>query len=219
MMDIWAVIPVKPLSDVKRRLAGVLAAEERAQLIQHFLRHELEVLGQTAAVRPLIVSSDLAVASLARGYGAEILLEEEADGLNTAVARGVAQATAAGASGVLVLPVDLPFLTTEDICRLLQTVHIGQNGYTQAGYTTPAGWRPAMAMCADKSGEGTNALFFVPPVEFTFQFGPGSFRRHLAEAAYRGLTCHILSAPGLAFDLDTEADWRLYMERLETGDW
>lgn len=213
-MSIWAVIPVKPLSDVKRRLAGVLSADERAQLIERFLNHELAVLNETAVDQVLVVSSDPLVMALARRHGAQVLVEEEVNGLNAAVTLGVAEATAARADGVLVLPADLPFLTTEDIGLLLQTVRIGQNGGRRQ-----AARPPLLAICADKLGEGTNALFLAPPTAaFAFHFGPGSFRRHVAEAAHHGLACHIVSSPGLSFDLDTAADWQRY-EALEISDW
>ena len=33
---------------------------------------------------------------------------------------------------------------------------------------------------------------------------------HLAEAARRGRSAHVVPAPGLRFDLDTESDWLVY---------
>jgi 2-phospho-L-lactate guanylyltransferase len=222
-MAIWVVIPVKPLKDVKRRLAGVLAAKERAQLVLRFLGHELEVLGQSAAGPTVVVSSDAVVVDLAQGYGAATLVEERADGLNAAVARGVGYARSRGAGGVLVLPADLPFLTVEDVGVVLQTVWSGQNGYpaselsVRGAFAREAGprTRPVMAICADKTGTGTNALLLAPPVDFTFQYGADSFGRHMVEGGRRGLACEIVFAPGLSFDVDTEEDWRLYLERLE----
>jgi 2-phospho-L-lactate guanylyltransferase len=201
-MTLWTIIPVKPLSDVKRRLAGVLAAEERACLIEQFLRHELVVLQEAAAGRTLVVSSDAAVARLAAEYGADVLHEETADGLNAAVTRGLAEAQNGGASAVLILPVDLPFLSVMDVALLLQAA--------QAGAEISPG-QPQMVICADKAGEGTNALLLAPPVAFTFHYGAGSFRRHQAEAARRGLHCRVAATAGLSFDLDTEADWLLYL--------
>jgi 2-phospho-L-lactate guanylyltransferase len=182
------------------------------------LGQELEVLGQTAVNQTVVVSSDSRIVSLARQYGAEVLVEDEADGLNAAVTRGVDYARARSADGLLVLPADLPFLAPTDVHLLAQTVDGGQNGYptgspTQTTIRAP-GRPPVMAICADKAGVGTNALLLAPPVEFTFHYGPDSFRRHLAEAGRRGLSCHVVSTPGLSFDLDTEEDWRLYSERL-----
>ncbi len=66
------------------------------------------------------------------------------------------------------------------------------------------------ALCSDEVGDGTNALLLAPPGNFTFHYGPGSFGHHVAEATGRGRACHMIHAPGLRFDLDTESDWLVY---------
>ncbi len=70
--------------------------------------------------------------------------------------------------------------------------------------------RPLLAVCGDEADEGTNALLLAPPGDFTFRYGSGSFRAHLAEAAARGRATYTVNAPGLRFDLDTESDWMAY---------
>ncbi len=69
---------------------------------------------------------------------------------------------------------------------------------------------PILSICPDEEESGTNALLLAPPGDFTFHYGPGSFRAHLAEAEARGRQAHIVRAPGLRFDLDTESDWLVY---------
>ena len=69
---------------------------------------------------------------------------------------------------------------------------------------------PLLAVCPDEAEDGTNALLLAPPGDFTFRYGPGSFRAHLAEAERRGRPAHVVPAPGLRFDLDTESDWLVY---------
>jgi 2-phospho-L-lactate guanylyltransferase (CobY/MobA/RfbA family) len=69
-----------------------------------------------------------------------------------------------------------------------------------------------MAICTDDKQDGTNALLLTPPTHFIFHYGQGSFRQHLQEATRLGYTTHIVTAPGLQFDLDTEADWQVYQE-------
>ena len=77
----------------------------------------------------------------------------------------------------------------------------------EPGTSPPA---PLLVICPDEAEDGTNALLLAPPGEFTFRYGPGSFRAHLAEAARRGRSAHVVPAPGLRFDLDTESDWLVY---------
>ncbi len=235
-MPTHAVIPVKTLRDSKRRLAHLLTAGERAELIGRFLDNLLLTLAAAPDIdRTLVVTCDPAVAALARWRGAEVLMEAAADGLNRAATRGVAQAAAAGATAVLLLPADLPFARVEDIEAMLRPLGKGPgsrgqvpgeeaHARTQRGNgakeeeqdsslpSRPGPWplTPFLSICPDEEENGTNALLLAPPGDFTFRYGPGSFRAHLDEAAARGRQAHIVPAPGLRFDLDTESDWLVY---------
>lgn len=198
-MTTWAIIPVKQLLHSKRRLEHLLSAEERADLIAGFLGHLLDVLNQVRAIdHVLVVTSDERAARTAAQRGAEILNEDRPYDLNSAVTQGRDHALRRGATAVLVLPADLPFARVEDIEAVLRPM---------AG----AGQLLA-ALGSDETGDGTNALLLAPPGDFTFHYGAGSAGRHAAEAARRGRTFHLVRAPGLRFDLDTESDWLVYNE-------
>ena len=200
-MTIWAIIPVKPLQASKTRLAHLLTANERADLMRRFLQNALLILNCVPAVgRILVIGSDDEVLSLARKYGAMTIAEEQAQGLNEAVTRAAHYAQCQKASGILILPADLPFMQAADIERMIEVVK-GGNGRV-------------MVICTDDKQDGSNALLLAPPTHFTFHYGRGSFRRHLQEATRLGYTPHIIATPGLQFDLDTEADWQVYQEVL-----
>ncbi len=206
-MDIWAIIPVKSLYASKRRLAHLLNADERANLICQFLQHTLAILAQTTAVQQtLVISSDPRVLKLAWQYGALTIVEAAPQGLNVAVTQAARWAAAQGAEGALILPVDLPFLQASDVEQLVTAVAPAKNAF------------PCMAICADSAGEGTNALLLCPPGEFVFHYGPYSFQHHLAEAEKRNLSVRIVASPGVQFDLDTEKEWRIYTQRAFEGD-
>jgi 2-phospho-L-lactate guanylyltransferase (CobY/MobA/RfbA family) len=49
------------------------------------------------------------------------------------------------------------------------------------------------------------------PLGFKFQYGPGSYHRHMQEAERLGMKSQIVHSPGLKFDLDTEEDWYKYL--------
>ncbi|MCB8943802.1 MAG: 2-phospho-L-lactate guanylyltransferase [Ardenticatenaceae bacterium] len=199
-MTIWAIIPVKPLAQSKTRLAHLLSAHERAGLMRRFLQNALLTLNCVPAIgRILVISSDAAVLALARQHGAMTIIEQEARGLNTAVTQAAHYAQQHQAEGLLILPADLPFMQTADINHLLTVV--AQNTL------------PILAICTDSREDGTNALLLAPPTHFTFHYGQGSFHQHLQEAARLGYTPHIVTTPGLQFDLDTEADWHAYRSR------
>ncbi len=200
-MTTWAIIPVKPLHDSKRRLAHLLSAGARAELIHHFLDNLLATLNDVPGIdRVLVVTGDAEVTALAQNHGAAVLLETEPSGLNEAVRGGAALAARQGATAVLILPADLPFARVEDIEQMLAPL--------------PTTHHPLLAITGDETEEGTNALLLAPPGDFTFRYGPGSYHAHLAEAAARDRAIHIVNAPGLRFDLDTEGDWLAYRDCL-----
>ncbi len=196
-MTTWAIIPVKPLHESKRRLAHLLSADTRAELILQFIDNLLAVLNETPGIdHTLVVTGDPTAMAMGQKYGAELLIEPAPTGLNAAVSRGVEHAVNLGATTALILPADLPFACVEDIEAMLQP----REGRASS----------LMAISGDAVEDGTNALLLTPPTGFTFHYGPGSFAAHLAEAKARGRTVHRVNAHGLRFDLDTEADWLAY---------
>jgi 2-phospho-L-lactate guanylyltransferase len=220
-MDIWALVPVKSLQESKRRLSHLLPVEQRAELISGLLQRELSILNQVPAIgKVLVISSDPTVWDIARQNGALVEEEPQSLGLNVAVTHGMSVAAQNGASAVLILPVDLPFISTSDVDLMIssgpentiwdqssarQSDSQGTNGFHRSHQ--PA---CAMVICSDVEGDGTNALFVNPAQEFTFHFGPGSFQNHIQEAEKRGLQVQIISTPGLSFDIDNEGDWFTY---------
>ncbi len=197
--SIWAIVPVKSLHESKQRLAHILSGQERADLIHHFLTHTLTVLNQSGVIdRVLVVSSDARALATAQAHGAVVLVETAVHGLNPAVSAAVQFAADSGATAVLILPADLPFIEPADVAIMAGEKWNGRNPIS------------TLAICSDEKGDGSNALFISPPIPFTFHYGPGSFRQHLQEAQKRGLTIHIIDNPNLQFDLDTEADWHKY---------
>lgn len=227
-MDIWALIPVKSLKDSKRRLSRLLPAEQRAILIHGLLQHELMVLNEVPAItNVLVISSDPDVWRLARQFDTSVEEEPVPQGLNPAITRGMAVAAKNGASGTLILPVDLPFITASDVTAV---INAGLDNTpipdTRPTDSTPNGQESSqankperiMVICTDEDGDGTNALFLRPAADFTFHFGPGSFQLHIGEARKRGITVHTVSTPGLQFDLDNEKDWLAYQQMISLPD-
>ncbi len=201
-MAIWAIIPVKSLAETKSRLAAVLSPTERASLTQFLLQRTLDVLTASGVVEQVVVvSRDTAVQQLATTQNALTMAEPPGAGLNGAIQEGARLAALAHATRLLVLPADLPFLTAVDV----QTV----------ANNTP---QLAMGICPDRHEQGTNGLLLPAQVDFPFQFGVGSFPKHVA-AGYGRLTPYIVRTPGWQFDLDTVEDWAICSPGLLAGEW
>ncbi len=68
------------------------------------------------------------------------------------------------------------------------------------------GARPIVALVPCHRDDGTPVLSLPLPLDFEFAYGPGSFRRHVAEARARGLGVRVVRDPDLAFDVDVPDD-------------
>ena len=98
---------------------------------------------------------------------------------------------AAGASAILIVPIDLPDVTPAAIDAVAGTLDDPR--------------RPLVAIVADRHGRGTNALLIAPPDAIEPCFGGDSHAAHVAAAESAGATLIELDGP-LAVDLDTPDD-------------
>lgn len=174
------LVPVKSFTEAKVRLAPALGAEDRATLA----REMAEVV--LAAARPLpvaVVCDDEEVAAWARGQNAEVFWRPER-GLNGAVLDGVGRFADRGFARVIVAHADLPL----------------------AQELGPVGDFDGVTLVPDRRDDGTNVICVPADAGFAFHYGPGSFRRHLAEAERLGLPVRIERDRRLGWDVDQPPD-------------
>jgi 2-phospho-L-lactate guanylyltransferase len=191
----FTVIPAKPFDESKTRLASVLTPEQRISFSQHLLEHTIGVAAQLSQV--VVVSRSMAVLQTATRLGVQALIEEQPD-LNAAVRQGIAWSQAQGGSRVLILPIDLPLLTTIALADLIN------RGLQHC---------PNIVIAPCRRHQGTNALFLNPATLINPHFGATSFADHQKLARQAGVVPEIYRTPELAFDLDTLEDW----QELETS--
>jgi 2-phospho-L-lactate guanylyltransferase len=210
-MIIWAIVPVKSLHASKSRLSHILSAEQRAELTGRLLGRTLNILGEVDAIkRALVVSRDPAALKIARKHGASTFVETSKQDLNMALTRAAHVAERQKADCVLILPADLPFVESADLAVMFDALPVELEERDRSNEFL---FR-AMAICGDQTGTGTNAILVCPPTALTFRFGTNSFNAHLNQAAGLSMARKIVRAPGIAFDLDTEDDWRAYQEAI-----
>ena len=198
----WIVIPVRSLTDGKRRLAPVLDPDERAGLVRRMFLRTLEAAIE-AGPPVLVVSPDPAALTLARDRGATGLEEPRPVELNHALELAAREAAARGATALLVVSADLPDLGAEDLRAMLPP--------PPAAPSAPAG--AVVRIAPDEAGIGTNALYVRPPGLLSFEYGETSCRRHLEQARTRGARVERVDRPGLRFDLDTPDDLERHEQR------
>ena len=187
-----AIIPVGTLEDAKTRLGRALDAEERQDLAERLVRRTVTAaLGVDGLTDVLVISPDREVLRVAADLGARTL-RQRTHGLNAGLVEARDDAVAGGANALIVLPIDLAFVSTETVEAVL------------AGLTeTP---EPAVVvLVSDRHGTGTNVLALRPPSVIDFRFGAESRRAHRDAAVAAQATYIEIDGP-LIFDIDTPAD-------------
>jgi 2-phospho-L-lactate guanylyltransferase len=199
-MTLWAIVPVKPLRRGKSRLAGALSENERADLNRLLLEHTLRTLTDLKEVEQvLVVSRDSSALAIARELGARTVQEDGAPTLNTALKRATVVAQVYASRGVLVVPADLPLLSSQDILTLLERA------------TDP----PVIVIAPDRHHKGTNALLLSPADIIEYDFGQDSFKRHCERARKAGARLEVVDLPSLGLDLDLPEDLEI-VRKLES---
>jgi len=180
-----ALIAIKERARCKTRLADVLRPPERIDLVRSMLTAVLAAAGNAQTVHQVIVISperDTVPAEIP-------VLADTGESLNTALVQAHTMVREFGCHEIVVLPADLPLITSAEIDELVRAARAG-----------------GFAMATDAAGVGTNALCLMSTQPFRFQFGPDSRRLHLQEAQRLGSSPQVVHLAGLEFDVDSSAD-------------
>ena len=185
--SIVAVVPMKPLSQSKTRLASVLSQRERVNL-------SLAMFGRVvgAAYQALgavwVVGGDDAVRKAAERIGA-VWHEDPGKDLNDSLKFALDRACNAEVSAIY-LPADLPFVTSADIEKVVQASGEGET----------------LTLSPAQQDGGTNAMLIPRCASFPPLLGKDSFNRHKRQAASLGIPYAVCLTEGLGLDLDTPDD-------------
>lgn len=196
--NVIGIVPMKPLSEGKSRLAQTLTAEQRADLALGMLRRVVLAIKSAAIDTVWVVGGDDRVRELTQILGTECL-EELGEDLNDTLKKAFELAFQHGKSALYVAG-DLPFLKPADIHSMLQASR-SQGNVTLA---------PA------RRDGGTNAILVPVGVPMQPELGQGSFMKHLTQAARLETSVAINSSQGLGFDLDVVDDLQTF-QHMEQG--
>lgn len=177
-----AVIPIRAFALGKARLAAALDGSERAALGRRWAE---QVVHAAAPMPIVVVSSDPDVRSWADDLGADVL--DDPGTLDGAAAAGRDHLRTLGCTRVVVAHADLP--RARELARLARD-----------------GARSVVALVPCHRDDGTPVLSVPTAADFCFAYGPGSYRRHAAEARRLGLGLRVVRDPDLAFDVDVPDD-------------
>ena len=209
-MSLWTIVPVKPFSEGKSRLAGYISPQTRHTLNRNFLARTLDAIHLAHIdAEIVVVSRDNDALHLAARLGSHVLTEDpynplslvtghrafstdHESQLNAALTQAARYAVARGATRVLILPTDMPNLTADDVCTM----------------ASPRGRGPQIIIAPSRDG-GTNALMLQPGQAIPFAFGRNSFRRHQRLAVEAGIPVRVVESGSLLFDIDLPKDYEL----------
>lgn len=195
----WALVPLRGLEDAKTRLGAELDPEERVVLVTAMAERTLAATRDAASLSgTVLVTADPEAAVLAEGFGARTLVQR-LPGLNAALREARTLAVEAGATAILVVPIDLAAISAAAIDEVVAAARAAAD----AGAADRR--RPIVAIVPDRQRGGTNALLVSPPAAIDPAFGDASFARHLARAEAAGAEPLVLGGP-LTLDVDTASD-------------
>ena len=185
------LLPIKNLSNVKQRLAPLLTASERCELVRAMLKDVAGALNRCkAADRIVVATGDPWVTGYARAQGWDVLMEEEQISESESVDRASSSLRRGGVRVVLRIPGDIPLVQAADLDALVDTD------------PNP----PAALLVPSRDRTGTNALLRTPPDIFPSRFGPNSCILHHQEAERAGAMLKVMENARIALDLDEEED-------------
>jgi 2-phospho-L-lactate guanylyltransferase len=191
-------LPVKPLNRAKSRLADVLTADQRQRFAEMTLRHVLETTRSTRQITgTLVISRDNKVLSIAREFGARTVQESGQPALNPALMRATQLLASWNAGAILVLPADVPLLAPDDLAGMIRLAGTHEE---------------CVVIATDRLYDGTNALLVRPPGLLAYDYGPGSYRRHLNQAHSLGVHVAEYRSQNLQYDLDIPEDIGAFYE-------
>ena len=196
--ELVAVIPMKPLSQSKTRLAPHMSEEQRSDLVVGMLRRVLGAIKGSSIEMFWVVGGDERIRNVARNFDG-IWMEELGRNLNDTLGKAFDELAGRNAAA-LYLAGDLPFLKPSDLHSLLRSSRRNTN----------------ITLAPARRDGGTNAILVPPGIPFRPELGTRSFSKHLSTAAAMEVSVAICYSPGLGFDLDITDDLETF-QHMEPG--
>lgn len=190
---VWAVVVARVANGAKSRLSPALDATQRRELALAMLTDVLHVCTQARATLDGVVAvvDDASARAQAEHSGARVVDDPTPGDMNVAVALGLDAVRRLGAQTAIVLPGDIPLITTDDLEALIVTAENAER---------------AVVVGASRDGLGTNALLLRPIDVIAPAFGPPSVDRHVRAGQHARAVTRVQRNLGLALDVDTPAD-------------
>ncbi len=184
----WAVVPIKGLTESKRRLSYYLG-DKKKLLVEALIQDVLSSMLQSRVFdKVYLISPDENVVSEARVKTVGFLAQAGL-GLNRAIEQANRLAVKENADSLTVVLADIPLAEPRDFEEVLK---IGSDGHK--------------AVLIPSLKGGTNVMLTRPPGLIRPSYGRWSYSKHLHQAQSRKLTTYSFSNSRVSFDVDTPSD-------------
>ena len=195
-----AIVPLKNLSETKRRLASHLDLEERRVLALAMLDDVLNSLRHSELFSEIhVISPDVSVEK--RFLRSRVFfMKQKGAGLNSAVRQALRELSRKKPKSITAVLADLPLAGPADFREL---VEISQES-------------PRIVLAPSLKG-GTNVMLRSPPNLIRTSYGRWSFAKHLREGQKKNVPVYSISNPRLSFDVDTIQDLRALLKLDRSG--
>jgi 2-phospho-L-lactate guanylyltransferase len=185
-------------------LQAALTAKQRHSMYFTLVRRAVVALRAVPLVRDIvIVTSSAEVGMFAGHLGVRVVHQDRDEGINAACEAAIAAFAGSEAGTALILPGDLPLVSSESITALLHAARLEHRGVT---------------IVPDRRHVGTNALVCTPGDAIRLHFGPNSFPEHLRTAQEHGLEVRIFECGPLSLDIDEPEDLEAWRGHESGGD-
>jgi 2-phospho-L-lactate guanylyltransferase len=191
------LIPVKSLTTAKQRLTSALDQGRRSQLAEAMLR---DVMTAAAGVHDRIdvalVTGDPRAKSLAEEFGFLVIEDHRNESETAAIAMATGWCEQHGYDTTIVVPGDIPLITSEELRRVLDAAPV------EGAVFVPAYDR-----------RGSNCILRRPASIIQLHFGNDSFLPHCEAMQKTGKELVILEMPGIGLDIDNPYELDLLPQR------
>jgi len=186
------IIPVKG-ENPKGRLGALFTVREKKQLQVSMLEDTLQAVARANKLgQTYVVSSNRDILKFAERYGVGSIFEEKDGGVNDAVDRAI---SALGKyDGWMIIPADLPLITSNDIRTVLTLVRLGSS----------------LVISPSEDYSGTNLMLMSKKAAIPLHYDDDSFNKHVEEASRRGIRFAVYYSENVGFDIDRASDVHRY---------
>lgn len=191
------LVPVKNLANAKQRLGEALDQARRSLLAEAMLRDVLTAaMGVAGWVDVFLVTDDARAKVLAAEFNFGVIEDNRDESETAAIAMATTWCEAHGYDTTVVVPGDIPLMTSAELHRVLDAAP------DEGAVFVPAYDR-----------RGSNCILRRPAALIALRFGNDSFLPHCEAMKKTGKQLVILEMPGIGLDIDNPHELELLVRR------